>query len=167
MIAFRFGGRATATLPALLALLLVALPGNLAEAGGGASPGGSLNCEVQGGIGFIFGSSKALDCVYTPNSGGQELYKGTINKYGIDIGFQKHGTLRWAVLSPKLTEGPGALSGKYVGGTAQVAVGPGVSGNALVGTNKVVLNPLSGGGARGLNIAAGVAGLELVYVRPH
>jgi hypothetical protein len=142
-------------------LVLVATPAAAQEA----SPGGKLTCEVQGGRGFIFGSSKALDCLYEPNSGGSEEYKGTINKYGIDIGFQRKGKLRWAVLSPKLTEGPGTLAGKYVGATAQAVAGVGVSGNALVGTNKVVLNPLSGGGATGLNIAAGVAGLELVYVQ--
>ncbi|MGC2411032.1 MAG: DUF992 domain-containing protein [Methyloceanibacter sp.] len=44
--------------------------------------------------------------------------------------------------SPKLTLGPGLLQGKYVGGTAQVAAGVGASANSLVGTNKVVLNPL-------------------------
>jgi hypothetical protein len=142
-------------------LALVATPAAAQQA----SPGGKLTCEVHGGVGFVFGSSKALDCLYEPNSGGSEEYKGTINKYGIDIGFQRKGKLRWAVLSPKLTEGPGTLAGKYVGATAQAVAGVGVSGNALVGTNKVVLNPLSGGGATGLNIAAGVAGLELVYVR--
>jgi hypothetical protein len=129
------------------------------------SPGGQLSCDVRGGVGFIIGSSKALDCVFSPNSGGREYYAGTINKFGLDIGFQRRGTILWAVLSPKLTLGPGTLQGKYVGGTAQVVAGVGASANALVGTNKVVLNPLSGGGATGLNIAAGIAGLELVYIR--
>jgi hypothetical protein len=113
----------------------------------------------------VFGSSKALDCVYTPNAGAPEMYKGTINKYGIDIGFERHGTLLWAVLSPGNTLGQGALEGKYVGGTAQLAAGAGGSANVLVGGNKIELNPLSGGTATGINIAAGVAGLELVYVR--
>lgn len=128
------------------------------------SPGGQLKCGVAGGVSFIFGSSRALDCVYTPNDGPIQYYKGTINKFGIDIGFQRGGTLLWAVWSPGHMA-PGALQGKYAGGTAQLAVGPGVSGNVLVSGNKIELNPLSGGGARGLNIAAGIAGLELVWVR--
>jgi hypothetical protein len=40
-----------------------------------------------------------------------------------------------------------------------------VSGNVLVSGNKIELNPLSGGGVRGLNIAGGIAAIELVYVR--
>jgi Protein of unknown function (DUF992) len=165
MISFRFGDCSVARLVALLALVFVAAQRPAPAAAGAASPGGQLSCDVARGVSFIFGSSKALDCVYSPNSGGREYYKGTINKFGVDIGFQRRGTILWAVLSPGLTRGPGALEGKYVGGTAQVAAGPGVSANALVGTNKVVLNPISGGGATGLNIAAGIAGIELVYVR--
>lgn len=163
MIPFHFGCR-HASAWAALAVLLVTIAAHPARAHGESSPGGQLRCDVEGGVGFIFGSSKALDCVYSPNSGGREYYKGTINKFGVDIGFQRRGTILWAVLSPGLTLGPGSLAGTYVGGTAQVAAGPGVSGNALVGTNKIVLNPLSGGGTTGLNVAAGIAGIELVYV---
>lgn len=147
------------------ALVLGALLMGFAVPAAAQSPGGQLKCDVAGGVSFIFGSSRALDCVFTPNEGPVEHYKGTINKYGIDIGYQKRGTLLWAVWSPAHYDKPGSLQGKYVGGTAQLAAGPGVSGNVLVSGNKIELNPLSGGGARGINIAAGVAGLELVYVR--
>lgn len=152
---------------ALLSAMLLALPATgWQQAAAQNSPGGQLKCEVLGGIGFVFGSLKALDCVFTPNVGGREFYKGTINKYGVDLGFQRRGTILWAVLSPRLTS-PGELDSKYVGATAQVVVGVGASANALAGTNKIVLNPLSGGGAIGLNVAAGIAGLELAYVHPH
>ena len=155
------------TSPALLSATLLALLSTVSQpATAQNSPGGQLKCEVLGGVGFVFGSSKALDCVFTPNVGGREFYKGTINKFGIDLGFQRRGTILWAVLSPRLTI-PGELEGKYVGATAQVVAGVGASANALVGTNKIVLNPLSGGGAIGLNVAAGIAGLELAYVHPH
>ncbi|MGA8689062.1 MAG: DUF992 domain-containing protein [Methyloceanibacter sp.] len=148
----------------LAVLFLLGASGGL-PAAAQSSPGGQLRCDVRGGVDFIFGSSKALDCVFAPNSGEQEYYAGTINKFGIDIGFQRGGTILWAVLSPKLTLGPGSLQGKYFGGTAQVVAGVGASANALVGANKVALNPLSGGGATGLDVAAGIAGLELVYIR--
>ncbi len=41
----------------------------------------------------------------------------------------------------------------------------GVSANVLVSGNKIELNPLSGGGVRGLNIAGVIAVIEFVYVR--
>ena len=54
-----------------------------------------------------------------PDGARPEFYKGTINKFGIDIGFQRHGTIVWAVLSPGHTLGPGALEGNYVGVSAR------------------------------------------------
>ncbi len=88
---------------------------------------------------------------------------GTIKKVGIDLGFQKGGVLVWVVLSPELTKGPGALAGNYIGASAQVAAGVGAGANALVGTNKVVLNPISVSGDTGINLAAGIADLDLEY----
>jgi hypothetical protein len=78
-------------------------------------PGGKLKCDVEGGLSYIVGSSRALDCVYMPDGFPPEYYKGSINKIGIDIGFQRAGVIVWAVLSPGLTRGPGALTGNYVG----------------------------------------------------
>ncbi len=128
-------------------------------------PSGRLKCHVEGGMSFIVGSSRQVDCVYTPSGGGvPEPYAGTINKIGIDIGWEKGGTLLWAVLSPGLTKGPGALSGNYLGATAEVAAGVGAGANALVGGNKVVLNPISVTGDVGINLAAGIADLDLNYM---
>ncbi|MFO7478248.1 MAG: DUF992 domain-containing protein [Methyloceanibacter sp.] len=128
-------------------------------------PSGQLKCHVEGGMSFIVGSSRQVDCIYTPSGGGQrEAYAGSINKIGIDIGWEKGGTLLWGVLSPALTQGPGALSGNYIGATAEVAAGVGAGANALVGTNKVVLNPISVTGDVGINLAAGIADLDLNYV---
>ena len=47
---------------------------------------GALSCHVSGGVGFIFGSSKELDCVFKHTNGDTERYHGEINKYGVDIG---------------------------------------------------------------------------------
>jgi hypothetical protein len=125
---------------------------------------GQLKCHVEGGMGFIVGSSRQVDCVFTPAGGlPPERYTGKINKIGIDIGWDKGGTLLWGVLSPGLTRGPGALAGNYVGATAEVAAGVGAGANALVGGNKVVLNPISVTGEVGINLAAGIADLDLVY----
>ena len=128
-----------------------------------APPGGQLKCHVASGMGFIVGSSRAVDCVFTPTDGMPEHYTGRINKIGLDLGWEKGGMLLWAVLSPGLTKGPGALAGNYVGATAEVAAGVGAGANALVGGNKVVLNPLSVTGDIGINLAAGIADLDLNY----
>lgn len=126
---------------------------------------GQLKCHVEGGMSFIVGSSRQVDCIFTPAGGlPPEAYAGSINKIGIDIGWEKGGTLLWGVLSPALTKGPGVLSGNYIGATAEVAAGVGAGANALVGTNKVVLNPISVTGDVGINLAAGIADLDLNYV---
>ena len=46
-------------------------------------------------------------------------------------------------------------SGNYVGLSAEVAAGLGAGANALIGGNKVVLQPVSVSGNIGINLAAG------------
>lgn len=125
---------------------------------------GQLRCDVEGGVSFFVGSSRGLDCVYTPAGGIPEFYKGSINKIGIDVGFQSRGVIVWGVISPGLTRGPGALTGNYVGLSADVAAGLGAGANALIGGNKVVLQPLSVSGNIGINLAAAIGNISLTYV---
>ena len=54
---------------------------------------GTLNCNVAGGMGFVFGSSKDLACTYEPTKASVEHYAGTISKWGVDIGFTGKGKL--------------------------------------------------------------------------
>ena len=151
---------------ATLGLVTAALPFiSHANAQATTPPAGQLKCHVAGGLSFIVGSSRKVDCIYTPAGPvPPEAYTGRINKIGIDLGWEKGGVLLWTVLSPALAGGPGALAGNYVGATAEVAVGVGAGANALVGGNKVVLNPISVTGVIGINLAAGVANLRLDYV---
>ena len=123
---------------------------------------GSLSCLVSGGIGFVFGSSKDLDCIFTATDGKAQRYTGTINKYGVDIGFTKQAHILWLVFAPG-SVAPGALAGDYGGATAGATVGAGVGANVLLGgSNKqITLQPVSVEGSVGLNIAAGIAGVEL------
>jgi hypothetical protein len=129
-----------------------------------AQPGvkaGVLSCEVSGGWGFVFGSSKDMNCTFSPNQGEPEHYVGSINKYGVDIGYTRGGIMVWAVLAPG-DIGHGALAGNYGGVTAGAAVGIGANAHALVGgANNVTLQPLSVEGQTGLNVAAGVASMSL------
>ena len=143
------------------AALLFAAHLNKAEA---ASPSGGLRCAVAEGPSLFLGSTRALDCVYTSDGGGREHYRGTIDKYGLDIGYQRRGVIYWAVLSPDIVGRRGELAGHYIGASAGAMIGPGLHANALVGGNKIMLNPISFGDANGLNIAATLTDLQLVYV---
>lgn len=127
---------------------------------------GVLTCDVSSGWGFVFGSSKDLHCTFSPAPDRAEKYEGTISKYGVDIGYQKAGVMAWAVFAPTGTLAPGSLAGSYGGLTAGASAGVGASANALVGgSNKTIsLQPLSIEGAVGLNVAGGVAGIDLKYV---
>jgi hypothetical protein len=124
---------------------------------------GTLTCNVASGFGFIFGSSKALNCTYAGVGGRYEHYMGNITKFGADIGYTSGGVLIWTVVAPVAAMQPGALAGAYAGGTASATVGVGVGANALVGgsNNTVALQPVSIEGNTGLNVAAGVASITL------
>ena len=132
-----------------------------------AKPGvkaGMLRCNVKGNASFIFGSSRALFCVYNPvGNGPRHIYVGTIDKWGIDIGYVRDGTMLWAVVAPTSDVKPGALEGTYGGVSASAAAGLGVGANALVGgfDKSIALQPLSVTGLKGANVAAGITKLRL------
>ena len=72
--------------------------------------------------------------------------------------------MTWAVFAPGRIN-RGALAGSYGGASAQATIGVGLGANVLVGGFKrtIALQPLSIQGQKGLNIAAGIAGLSLRY----
>ena len=127
---------------------------------------GSLTCNVAGGVGFVFGSSKELSCLFNRTNGTAERYTGTIKKFGIDIGFTKESQIVWLVFAPG-NVGPGALAGSYAGATAGATVGVSANANVLIGgSNKqVTLQPVSVEGGVGLNVAAGIGEVELRPVK--
>lgn len=124
---------------------------------------GNLSCNVSSGWGFVFGSSRALNCTFAGPGGRYEYYVGNISKFGVDVGYTQGGVLVWTVIAPTTALAPGSLAGSYAGGTASATVGIGVGANALVGGsgNTVALQPLSIEGNRGLNVAAGIAEINL------
>lgn len=128
---------------------------------------GTLTCNVESGWGFVFGSSKDVHCSYTPDKGKPARYTGEINKFGVDLGYSEGGVMIWVVVAPTSDVGPDALEGEYGGASAGVSVGIGGSANVLIGglDKSIALQPLSLEGHKGLNIAAGIAGLELKYVK--
>ena len=143
---------------ALAAVLLASVPAEAARV-----EAGVLRCTVEGGIGLVVGSRKAVSCVFRHRGGADEDYVGRITKIGLDIGFTKRTEIVWAVLAPTANLPPASLAGRYGGVSAEATVGVGVGANALFGGSRrsVVLQPLSVQGQTGLDIAAGVAGLVL------
>jgi hypothetical protein len=129
---------------------------------------GTLTCDVESGWGFVFGSSRDLKCTYSSSPGVIEHYTGTIDRYGVDIGYSAAAVMAWTVVAPTSDLGPGALAGSYAGATGSATVGVGVGANVLVGGGgisgngkSVSLQPLSFQGSTGLNVAGGVAQLTL------
>ena len=124
---------------------------------------GTLSCDISGGIGLIITSKKDVTCMFTPSErGAREVYIGSISKFGLDLGATAGGEMIWAVYAPT-TRKYGALAGHYGGATAEATVGVGAGANVLVGGSNrtVTLQPVSVQGQAGLNVAAGVAGLDL------
>lgn len=129
---------------------------------------GVLRCDVSGGIGQIIGSARELRCVYERARGRPERYLGVVQHAGLDIGFTARGVMAWGVLAPSRIK-RGALTGRYVGASAEATAGLGVGANVLVGGSQdsIALQPLSVQAQAGLNIAVGVAELTLKRLRRH
>ena len=81
---------------------------------------------------------------------------------GLDLGATTGGEMIWAVYAPT-TRRFGALAGHYAGATAEATVGAGLGANVLVGGSRrtIALQPIAVQGQAGLNVAVGVAGLDL------
>lgn len=143
-----------------------ATPGTPQAAGRTGANVGSLTCNVAGGMGFVFGSSKELNCLFTRTDGIAERYTGSIKKFGIDIGFTKEAQIVWLVFAPG-SIASGALAGSYGGATASATVGVGAGANVLLGgsTQQITLQPVSVEGSMGLNVAAGIGAVDLQYAR--
>ncbi|HVN01513.1 MAG TPA: DUF992 domain-containing protein [Caulobacteraceae bacterium] len=149
----------------LAAAASLGLVATAAHADTGGVKAGVLTCDVSSGWGLIFGSSKDLHCTFQNEAGKTENYEGTINKYGVDIGYHNGGVMVWAVFAPTSDVASGALAGDYGGVTAGGAVGVGANANALIGGSDkhISLQPVSIEGLTGLNVAAGVASINLTY----
>lgn len=132
---------------------------------------GRLECNVEGGVGLVIGSSKDAVCQFYDADSAQpaETYMGRVTRLGLDVGVTDATTIEWAVFAPRLDSyAKGALAGQYVGASAEATLGKGVGANVLVGGSdkSFTLQPVSVQAQTGLNIAAGIAGFQLDPVEP-
>jgi hypothetical protein len=112
---------------------------------------------------FVVGSVTNLQCLFRPSSGDRpQPYDAQIRRFGLDIGINQSTVLLWSVFAPN-PPGPNALSGTYVGPSANVTVGVGVGANVLWGgsSHTVALQPVSGQGQIGLGVVGGVSAMEM------
>ena len=125
---------------------------------------GTLVCDVSGGLGMIIGSKKGVQCLFSPSlSGPAEGYIGTITKLGLDIGATTAGQMVWAVYAPS-SYGPGASLPASTPVRRLKRRSRSVSAAtrwSAVPTARSRCSHLSVTGQTGLNLAAGVASLEL------
>lgn len=153
----------SASVAALVTGIAVFAPAQAAPAG---VKVGVLTCNVEPGWSYVVGSTKPLQCDYAPTRGRPERYVGQIQKVGLDIGYSSGATMVWAVIAPTSDVGKDALEGDYVGAQASAAVGIGAGVNVLIGgfDKSITLQPVSVEGGTGVNLAAGVAGLNLDHI---
>src|ERR1700694_5480754 len=151
-----------------LSIAIVALVAPIASAN--ALPpvrAGVLQCQGGQNVGFVVGSVTSLECVFQSEGRRPQPYIATVRRYGVDLGFTDQTRLAWAVNAPAGRIARGDLSGNYGGVGANASVGIGGGGNFLVGgpANAYALQPISVQGQTGLNVAAGIADIELQPVR--
>ena len=126
---------------------------------------GVLTCDISAGMSFIVGSQKSVVCTFAPEPPGpQQVYSGSITKFGLDVGATGGGVMVWAVFTDSIAPpGAGFLAGDYFGASGQVTIAAGLGANVLIGgnNNTVALQPISVSTSVGLNFALGVAELRL------
>ena len=143
---------------------LAAITGGPAAAQSGIEIG-LLDCVVEGGAGFIIGSTKDLSCTFHPaGDEAPEPYFGVVRKFGLDVGVTGATYIKWGVLAPSSQAyAPGALAGDYVGVSAEATAGVGLGANALIGGSgdTFTLQPISVQAQEGLNLAVGFSSFQL------
>ena len=125
---------------------------------------GRLSCDVDGGIGYLIGSSKDMTCHFIRKGHKTEVYYGNIKKLGLDVGVTDRTKIEWLVFSASSTNvGPGSLKGTYVGGSGEASIGAGLGANWLIGGSRkgFALQPWSVQASTGVNLTWAFAGLTL------
>src|SRR6478736_8665777 len=124
---------------------------------------GILQCQGGQNVGFVVGSVTSLECVFRSEGRRPEPYLAKVQRIGLDLGVTAQTQLSWAVNAPDTRLGRGELAGSYGGVGANASIGIGGGGNFLVGgpANAYALQPLSVQGQTGLNVAAGIADIQL------
>ena len=129
---------------------------------------GVLECEGRRMAGYVVTASARLRCMFRSYGHRPDRYVARVRRYGVDLGVTAHTRMAWVVEAPVNDFGRSELRGRYGGFTANGSAGVGFGGNFLWGglDRAAALQPISLQGQTGLNIAAGVAEVELLPILP-
>ena len=125
---------------------------------------GVITCKLTSVDNDIVYTNEEFSCEFKPKTGDVQTYTGEIKALGVNLSVTKDVTLVWGVLAPSSDAAEaGALAGRYVGGTASVALGAGAAANVLIGGSKhtVALQPISASGLIGTGAALDIEEFEL------
>ena len=161
------------TLLAIVAGAALGIPGLISEAFADERVQiGLLTCDLaspedgarERRISLFVPVNRNLECLF--DSGREyssQEYAGTFRRFGPAVGGVDRSSLVWAVFATGYGESNGKLEGTYRGASIEATLGVGVGANVLVGgfERSITLQPLSVQTQLGLNVALGVASLEL------
>jgi hypothetical protein len=125
---------------------------------------GTLECKVAPNVSFVIGSHRTAGCSFYPiNSRRAHRYRADLGRIGVDLNISQGGNLVWAVHAHNKRLYPGDLRGRYVGASANIALGLGLGTNVLWGgsNNTIALQPISGEGSVGVGVSLGVGEIQL------
>lgn len=129
---------------------------------------GALTCNVGGSQGYIVGGTKQLSCVFLDKDGTSTSYVGSINQFGLDIGYTKAVHSIWRVYALDQVKRSDQIGGRYVGETTTIALGgPQGGGNWLYGGRDKDIAMLAAGVVRddAYNFATGVQDMTLTLIQ--
>jgi hypothetical protein len=131
---------------------------------------GQLTCKSEGATGYIIGSSENVICDFAPANAAApvEVYTGTLNTIGLDVGVTGQTIMTWSVLAESDKYEPSSLAGEYAGASADASVAAGGGVKVLTGgpNGGFSLQPLSVQAQEGLNAAVGVTKFTLKAAVP-
>jgi hypothetical protein len=126
---------------------------------------GTLSCMVQGGVGYIVGSSRVATCTFDHpgDNNFSESYVAKLSRVGVDVGVMPKQAMRWAVYTPGGGAEPGMLMGAHPGSSTEANVGVGDGGKVSFQSNgrNIVFEQMKAPMAFGVSFGVGEATLEL------
>jgi hypothetical protein len=128
---------------------------------------GTLTCNVDPGVGLVFGSVRHVECSHAyKNRKGRivrESYAGGMKRVGIDLGLTSAQTVSWKVKTSGFRPHRGMLSGAMVGTSSDASIMLGAGTYSAVGYygGAVTLQPATTSGQVGFGFGLGETELEL------
>jgi hypothetical protein len=154
---------------AITALVAVAAFAGQAEARtsemSGMRSAGTLTCNVDPGVGLVFGSVRHVECshAYRTRKGRivRESYAGDMKRMGLDLGVTSAQTVSWTVKTSGFRPHRGMLTGAMAGTSSDASIMVGAGTYSAFNGGAVALQPATTSGQVGFGLGFGETELEL------